>query len=685
MAIVGGLVLADGGVREVSGERLMKLNWTRAVASAGVMGLAGLFWIADTQTGFAQRTGAFGGSSPFGSPGRLERRNDALLIRWRVDNPFRFFTDPQDTDLHRETFEALSPQERREPVLAAERSLSSAFRYGWAAELKGQTCWDPRRNLHRCPDGGDYMNPKAHAVLVRLDGLVDAETVRCRWQVAPPRRRNGRRPTVTTITRPCHQATRLDIPYPSGATVSVAIGGQLVSETTIRVEDLLIVGVGDSFGSGESNPDVPVRSDRNRTADYGAIRDDVLLAGYPARVGGWSLIGDRAFQRQNAKWLDQACHRSLYSHQLRAALQLAIENPQRAVTFLHLSCSGAEVTRGLFLRYKGHEWVPNPPEYSQISAIARAQCGPRQSKLKDLPEAYHMRGKVPTLQGLLRLYECDRRQSRKIDLMLVSIGGNDIGFARLVANAVLKESSMLKRLGGWIGQVHDRRAAERQLGELGYRYRAFKRALHYILHVPWNESDRVILTAYPAMALLEDGRTTCPTGRAGMEVFPAFLLDQRRATDSQKAANRLHRDMQRAARRHGWSFAQSHRAKFIGRGLCAGYDGVSLSSVDDLRFPLRVNGKWEPYNPADYRPYASRQRWFRTPNDAYLTGHFHVAGSVLQRVMRNRNLTWAQVMLAATYSGAFHPTAEGHAAIADSVAATARRVLEKYSGGNRRN
>ncbi|MEO1264656.1 MAG: hypothetical protein AAFV26_03000, partial [Pseudomonadota bacterium] len=90
-----------------------------------------------------------------------------------------------------------------------------------------------------------------------------------------------------------------------------------------------------------------------------------------------------------------------------------------------------------------------------------------------------------------------------------------------------------------------------------------------------------------------------------------------------------------------------------------------------------------PYNPADYRPYASRQRWFRTPNDAFLTGNFHVSSSSLQRALRSRSLMWTQVLLASTYSGAFHPTAEGHAAIADSVVRVARRVLEKYEGGNR--
>ena len=59
-------------------------------------------------------------------------------------------------------------------------------------------------------------------------------------------------------------------------------------------------------------------------------------------------------------------------------------------------------------------------------------------------------------------------------------------------------------------------------------------------------------------------------------------------------------------------------------------------------------------------------------------GNFHAAGSVATRALAFQSLARFQVLLAATYSGAFHPTAEGHAAIADSVAERARAVLKKY-------
>jgi len=88
-----------------------------------------------------------------------------------------------------------------------------------------------------------------------------------------------------------------------------------------------------------------------------------------------------------------------------------------------------------------------------------------------------------------------------------------------------------------------------------------------------------------------------------------------------------------------------------------------------------------PYNPADFQAYASRQRWFRTPNDAFMTGNFHVSLSLLQKVLKLKTLQWFQLVLASTYSGAFHPTAEGHAAIADAIVEQARAVLEKYGQG----
>ncbi len=599
-------------------------------------------------------------------------------ITWRVENPFRFFTDAADTEVHRATYLALTPEQRlQHPVLAAEQALSRRHDDGWAESMFRDTCWDSRTNRFVCPGAKDYINPKSHRVIAHIENVDEAAGLSCTWLSAP---HGGKELRGKVVTQPCSEPVKFDVPYPGGVTLEVEIGGRTVATEDIEVRDLLIVGMGDSVASGEGNPDVPVHFSRERAASYGKRKSEGEdLGGYPARVGSWQQIGDKDFMEENARWNDQACHRSLYSHQLRAALQLGIEDPHRAVTYVGVACSGSEVTYGLFLRYTGNEWVSNPPDLSQISLIASAQCGLHDAPTQDLPEAYHMNGTIPELKGGLVLRKCDPINARKIDLMFVSVGGNDVGFSRLLANAVLSDESLLRKLGGWFGQVHGLTEASAQLDALILRYKSLNRAIHYLLHIPWEESDRVILTAYPEFALLGDGSEVCPDGRAGMEVLPDFKLSESKVRTGTWIADKLYRAMADAAAEYHWTFVSSHRREFIGRGICAGetYDGGDIAN--ELRLPRKTEAGWRPYNPADFKAYASRQRWLRTPNDAFMTANFHVAPSLLQKVLKLDTLSWFQLVLASTYSGAFHPTAEGQAAIADAVVDKARSVIGKYA------
>jgi hypothetical protein len=601
-------------------------------------------------------------------------RPTAVEIEWRVENPFRLFADTKDTDVHRATYLALAEEQREAaPVLAAEHALARRHDAGWAETMYKKTCWVSSKNRYVCPDKGDYINPARHNVVVSVKGVAE-QGVDCRWITSALGQ--GKDSAESAVTEPCEQPVVFSAPYPGGLAVRVEIGGVLVGSTEIKVRDILVVGMGDSFGSGEGNPDVPVRFSPERTISYGGSSDD--LSGYPARVGAWKQVGDPAFVEGNARWLDQACHRSLYSYQLRAALQLAVEDPHRAVTYAGFACSGAEVTWGLFLRYKGNEWVPTPPDLSQISAAADVQCGKVDAPVVDMPEAFHMHGVIPELQGGLTLSRCPAEKARKIDLLMVSVGGNDIGFARLVANAVLRDDALVRSLGGWFGQVHGNKESQELLTRLDQRYKSLNRALHGILHIPWDESDRVILTAYPPFALLDDAGKMCADGSAGMDVFDEFRITQQAALSSAWLADKLDTVMATSAQSFGWTFATAHRQAFIGHGICAGQTNGLGQLADDLRLPRRHDGVWKPYNPVHFEPYAARMRWFRTPNDAFLTGNFHVAGSVMQKVLKLQSFSWFQVLLASTYSGAFHPSAEGHAAIADAVVERARGVLAKH-------
>ena len=116
-----------------------------------------------------------------------------------------------------------------------------------------------------------------------------------------------------------------------------------------------------------------------------------------------------------------------------------------------------------------------------------------------------------------------------------------------------------------------------------------------------------------------------------MNVLPDFALSEAKAREGGVAAERLNDVMRDSAQQHHWTFVDAHRAAFRGRGICATVGGMPWSMADEMRLPRKVDGLWEPYNPSEWQAYAPRQRWFRTPNDAFMTGNFHVSQSLLQK------------------------------------------------------
>ncbi len=610
-------------------------------------------------------------ASPQGPPATIE---------WRVKNPFRLFSDPKDTGVHRDVHEQLTAAEKLEPILSAERRLMQIYRNGWARDMVANTCWRPERNRYGpCPDGEDYINPAEHIIVARLGGRDLSQDV-CTWVVTP----YGEASEARTFLEPCAEAVDLSIPYPKGARVTVQKSGapDAIVETDIAVQDVFIAGMGDSFAAGEGNPDRPTEFSRTRDVSYGSAPDGSALDGYPARTGDWQDIGDGKFLDAGPRWMSQACHRSLYSYQARVALQLAVENPHRAVTFVSFACAGAEVTAGLLLRYKGTEWAPDQPDKPQISAVARAQCGRTEAPEKSYQNTYSLNGKLPDLENIT-LATCPRGKARRIDLLLLSVGGNDVGFARLVANTILANEGTLRALSGWMGQVQTAEELIAAIPNLELRYKALNRAIHLHLQMPWTESDRIILTAYPMMAVQDTSGGVCPDGQTGMNVFPEFQLSQTKAAAGEKASERLNTMMRRVAKEFSWSFVERHRPEFAGHGICSGLDGTAINLGDETRIPRKTAGGWQPFNPGDFQAYTSRQRWFRTPNDAYMTGNYHIATNIVKTVMSLQQWEYFQLVLASTYSGAFHPSSEGQAVMADATLVRARTVLDRYAARDR--
>jgi lysophospholipase L1-like esterase len=123
-------------------------------------------------------------------------------------------------------------------------------------------------------------------------------------------------------------------------TVSVSLtdcGKKLEGKRTFVVQDWLIVGLGDSNGSGEGAPDIPAE-----------------IGSHPAR------------------WQDRQCHRSANSYQAQTARSLERRDPRTSVTFVHLACSGATMLKGLLLEYEGIDPAAGddlPPQIKEMKRL----------------------------------------------------------------------------------------------------------------------------------------------------------------------------------------------------------------------------------------------------------------------------------------------------------------------------
>jgi hypothetical protein len=112
-----------------------------------------------------------------------------------------------------------------------------------------------------------------------------------------------------------------EFPAEGEYSVSLAVedssGEEREQTEVIVVRDLLIFGLGDSYGSGEGSPDV------------------------------------NEFDEGGAQWQNLRCHRSAQSGQVRAAQMIEDADPHTSVTFVHVACSGGRIHRALLEPYLG--------------------------------------------------------------------------------------------------------------------------------------------------------------------------------------------------------------------------------------------------------------------------------------------------------------------------------------------
>jgi lysophospholipase L1-like esterase len=700
----------------------------------------------------------------------LAQAQSSPKIEWEVYNRFRFYKDPEIFRTYLAAAESAKGGGPGAWVLATEDALQAKSENelrGWAAAnfLKQQPfCWSAGswRYLN-CGSERDYILPKTIAILAQVTGDQSRANGTCAWAMEKP---DG---SKVAISGDCAGA-KIDVPYAGDATQASKLciaskpnGTDCVAgvdAVDVKIRDYLILGMGDSFGAGVGNPDIPAEMEADGRNDLffytingvpwqhdfsGAATERRRYL--PVRRG---LNGGSGGDGQ-AQWLDMRCFRSQYGPQFRAALQLASALKHNSVTYVDLACSGATVLQGL-LASKPLDlgFRPGlPPVPAQFEDAARIVCDRRMppwkvtvqfqtqfrpsgcgegklceyqnDKTLDLRALQSATGltlnQSPTPQEI-RLSGCgDDGYRRPIDYILLSIGGNDIGFASLVAQDALLADTLdfdiLRHfLQYTLGAIEDRAGAEKRLSFLEHIYTRLNEAFRTLMPMREHDMSRILLTAYPlpdgwkGASLCgdetEDARRADQTMDA-INVLGGFMIDG--APDPQKksivasvhaAACELDvwrmKWMDEAAGASGsmndacsgissgsepasklpWGYVTGLVDKVWPHGFCAvrncsGGHGSLDCAAETAKMPGFESGRIFGHPPpaqtsipdvGQYRPYHTRERWFRTFNDAYLTTSWQATLTDPSNVAN---------ALSTLSTSAMHPTAEGYAAIADSL------------------
>ncbi len=424
-----------------------------------------------------------------------------VIITWEVTNRFRLFRDERDFRRHVEA-------ESGRSVLEAEQDLAEASEgRGWARDMVVRLCLDAVGQIaDPCTRDGvreNYLAPADHRIEVRASGEI-ATGAACTWSFAD----GDATPRVINADCSAPVPVRARYGRTTTATVDIAVPGEPIRRAIeeIAVRDLLIAGLGDSVASGDGNPDRPVAltDDGFCFRRFDAARQTEFFR--PGRVGfkgdrscdsGSSENDREAWALLSARWMGGACHRSLYGHQLRAALGLAIENPHLAVTFLPLACTGATIDVGLLGGQRSRE----------LACGSGVPC-PRTSPAQ-----------VTQLNDLLaraRRVQPDRR----LDLVFLTVGANDISFPGLVADAIIDTPNERRifRSAGIIGSVEASRA--KLEGKLPGDFARLRAALAPLID---DVFERVVYVSYgnPALARRPSVRGRAPPGSTSIRPSPS--------------------------------------------------------------------------------------------------------------------------------------------------------------------
>lgn len=215
----------------------------------------------------------------------------------------------------------------------------------------------------------------------------------------------------------------------------------------VHPKSIVIAVIGDSYAAGEGSPDGP--------ATYA---DKPTPPEHNDWIFDWEYAKKEGLFGAPVAWWDPVCHRSLLSWPVLSSLRIAMQKTHHVVHLADVSCSGAEFFDGVFIAQSKPNAIKNSPglsnirdgtgpryvgpsdgandkfvRLSQIDAVQELLCP--QSSGRTYPELEDLDGKSYTTSQ-----RACKSPFRAPDFLLLSIGGNDIGFSKAVTGVVVPDN-----------------------------------------------------------------------------------------------------------------------------------------------------------------------------------------------------------------------------------------------------
>lgn len=663
-------------------------------------------------------------------------QNSEIELDWELVNPFRYFTTDwriingvgqtmtgtrlekrsQIYEIHLDALNTLKSAGKEATILDVEQELQKNGKTGgWSESIRDENnekttrttaCWniETQNHKHRCK-----LTPVKYAIKVFLTGDKYRKMAGCEWKLKGEPKRPCSEDIIVVVNKNDGKKMAAQIYISSDEnefeTVPLEIDG---------ITEKLIVGFGDSFGSGQGNPDLPARftgiSDTDSHSKSEGWNDEQVARLRPIRQK--PLLEGKGTTRTDAVWIDRLCHRSAYSFQTRTALHYALKNPKEATIFANYSCDGAVITDVFSTAKMGND--PVFPINFQTKPKGNINCldydtdfqkfgkksasEKRKIKKKCKLERYvkpqlvqfyddfckgglskksiefvkNHRNKPEEKPGFFAQlfgrkiekikiadYKCltDRVFKKVPDIVLLSASGNDAQFAKMVATIFVSDPLVKAGQLPFVDATVDLKDVLKSLKKGNERAKKIQTdfvALAKEFKDIGIEPGNVILTGYPTPVNKEE----CTEINTQSKIYRSLSADtERLKMVTEDILPILDGIMKSSADKAGWAFIKNEdfQGEFEKHGICTGNDDEFIvpSDIDKYGRPsLGAGNSWGVYK--------KRKRWFLTMDDAYL-----FINQIVRKPLEGKVDKGAAKRFYVGASGAIHPNSYGAAHMAD--------------------